>query len=240
MKKILFIFALLFPIFIWAKDDELPSVEPTALFITADGEEMDEVSGSQSAPLQAHFYANPQNVGNYSARYEWKIWEEDNQDEPLVHRFDEEVEYTFTHSGSFRVQLYATFVLGNDTISYPQEGEENPFMISICESKLEFPNAFSPNGDGYNDVLKAKEGYQSIVSFEAAVFNRWGGKIYSWNKLDEGWDGTWRGKTVKDGVYFLVVNAKGADGRNYHIKKTISVLTGYNDSSKTGNGNGEE
>jgi len=234
MKKLLTFFALIVPILLWAQDDEYPSVNPTALFITVEGEELAELSESVSAPLVAHFYANPENVGQYTARYEWKIWKEGEEETPLVHRFEQDIDYTFTGSGSFRVQLYATFVLGNDTIAYPEEGEENPIQVSISESKLEFPNALSPNGDGYNDVLKAKEGWRSIVSFEAAIFNRWGSKIYSWNDPAGEWDGTWNGKTVKDGVYFLVVKARGADGRKYNIKKTITVLTGYNNTSTSG------
>ncbi|MBR6046573.1 MAG: gliding motility-associated C-terminal domain-containing protein [Bacteroidaceae bacterium] len=236
MKKILTVLALISSISLWAQDDEFPSVNPTAVYVTFDGEEVTELEGSQSAPLKAHFYANPQNMGQYSARYEWKIWKEGEEDNLLVHRFEEEIEYTFAEYGSFRVQLYATFVLGNDTIPYPQEGEENPIQISISESKLDFPNAFSPNGDDWNEKLMAKEGWQSIVSFEAAVFNRWGTKIFSWNDPADGWDGKWHGKYVKDGVYFLVVNAVGSEGRKYHIKKTITVLTGHNGPSKSEEG----
>lgn len=221
-------------------EGELPSVDPSGTYVTVDGEELDDASSSQSAPLTAHFRANSQNVGDYSARYEWKIWREGDDENLLVHRFDEDIDYTFTGSGSFRIQLYATFVLGNDTITYPAEGEENPISVSISESKLEFPNAFSPNGDGYNDVLRAKDGYQSIVSFEAAVFSRWGRKLYSWNSPAGGWDGKVNGRTVSDGVYFLVVKAKGADGRKYNMKKTISVLTGYDNSRQQGTGGADE
>ncbi|MGM9620331.1 MAG: gliding motility-associated C-terminal domain-containing protein [Bacteroidaceae bacterium] len=222
------------------REGELPSVDPSGTYVTVDGEELDDASASQSAPLTAHFRANPQNVGDYSARYEWKIWREGDDENLLVHRFDEDIDYTFTGSGSFRIQLYATFVLGNDTITYPAEGEENPISVSISESKLEFPNAFSPNGDGYNDVLRAKDGYQSIVSFEAAVFSRWGRKLYSWNSPAGGWDGKVNGRTVSDGVYFLVVKAKGADGRKYNMKKTISVLTGYDNSRQQGTEGADE
>lgn len=222
------------------REGELPSVDPSGTYVTVDGEELDDASASQSAPLTAHFRANPQNVGDYSARYEWKIWREGDDENLLVHRFDEDIDYTFTGSGSFRIQFYATFVLGNDTITYPAEGEENPISVSISESKLEFPNAFSPNGDGYNDVLRAKDGYQSIVSFEAAVFSRWGRKLYSWNSPAGGWDGKVNGRTVSDGVYFLVVKAKGADGRKYNMKKTISVLTGYDNSRQQGTGGADE
>lgn len=202
-----------------------PNVSPTATYTTSDGEETDDATSGQSAPLTGLFMANPSDIGDYEVRYEWKVYEPGKEDAPLVHRFEENLEYTFTQSGSFRVQLYATFVLDGDTIQYPEEGEETPFVVSISESKLEFPNAFSPNGDGYNDILKAKDGYQSIVKFEASVFNRWGHKLYSWSNPAEGWDGKAGGKTVSDGAYFLVVNAMGADGRKFKFRKTINVLT---------------
>ncbi len=210
-----------------------PSVTPSAVYTTAEGEELTELDGVQNAPLVAHFFANPDNLGNYTARYQWKITRVGEQTSLVLQRFEEDMEYTFTSSGSYQIQLYATFVLGNDTIVYPGEGEENPITVSISESKLSFPNAFSPNGDGYNDILKAKDGYQSIVSFEAAIFNRWGTKLYDWNSPAGGWDGKYKGHTVKDGVYFLVVKAKGADGKKYNIRKTISVLTGYNNGDNT-------
>lgn len=241
MKKlfILLLMAVLVQGMAWAQD-ELPSVDPSATYINVEGEELDDASTAQSAPLVAHFFANPQNVGGYTARYEWTITRmTQTETEVVVHRFDENLDYTFTQSGSFAVRLYATFVMGNDTISIPEEGEDNPIMVSICESKLEFPNAFSPNGDGYNDVFKAKDGYQSIVSFKASMFNRWGQRLYSWDSPDGGWDGKSNGHTVDDGVYYLVVAAKGADGRKYNIRKTINVLTGYDNSSKTGGGSDE-
>lgn len=207
--------------------DELPTVDPQGTFYNAEGEELSDVSSAQSAPVVAHFAANPSNLGNYEARYEWKIYEEGKENEPLVHRFEEEIDYTFTKSGSFCIQLYATFVLAGDTINYPQEGEENPIRLSISESRLEFPNAFSPNDDGINDVYKAKEGYQSIVSFHATIVNRWGQKLYSWDNPEGGWDGKVNGHTVRDGVYYVIVNARGADGRHYKIRKDVNVLTGF-------------
>ncbi|MBQ8968902.1 MAG: gliding motility-associated C-terminal domain-containing protein [Bacteroidaceae bacterium] len=216
-----------------------PSVDPQAKYTTVEGEETDDATTAQSAPLVARFTANPSNLGLWTARYEWKIYRPGEEQAPLVHRFDEDIDYTFTESGSFYVQLYATFVLGTDTIAFPEEGEASPIQVTISESKLEFPNAFSPNGDGFNDVYKAKDSYQSIVSFQATVFSRWGQKIYSWDSPSGSWDGRWNGHTVKDGVYYLVVNARGADGHKYNIRKAINVITGYNNDSQ-GDGSGEE
>ena len=226
MRRILLYLILFTPVRVWAQDN-YPSVAPTASYTTVDGEETEDASGGQSAPLVAHFMANPSDVGEWTVRYEWKIYRPGEENTPLVHRFEEDLDYTFNESGSFYVQLYATFVLGTDTIAFPEEGEANPFVVSISESKLEFPNAFSPNGDGFNDTFKANDGVQSIVSFKASIFNRWGQKIHSWTDVNYEWDGRWNGRIIKDGVYFLVVNARGADGKKYNIRQDVNVITGY-------------
>lgn len=204
--------------------------EPSAIYVTVANDTLDDASTDQDAPLVARFFANPKEADGLPARYEWKIWNIDNPNEILVHRFDQDFEYTFEESGRFQVQLYASFTVDGETYNWPEEGEEDPITVAIHSSKLEMPNAFSPNGDGYNDVYNAKPGFQSIVSFRATIFNRWGQRIFSWtnpNREQDGWDGTWHGQRVKDGVYFVVVNAKGADGENYNIRKDVNVLTGY-------------
>ena len=96
----------------------------------------------------------------------------------------------------------------------------------VLTSQLIMPNAFSPNNDKINDIYKAKE-YQNIVEFHAYIFNRWGQKLYEWTKIEEGWDGTYRGKDVKQGTYFVLVKAKGADGQSYNIRKDVNLLRGY-------------
>lgn len=218
------------------------SCDPQATFTTISGEELSDASTAQNAPLKAHFEANPDDLWGYSPRYEWKIWNVDKPNDILVHRFEQDIDYTFVNSGSYKVQLYATFTLDGDTITWPAEGDENPFVVVISESKLEMPNAFSPNGDGYNDVYNAKPEYQSIVSFKATIFNRWGQKIYSWTNPDreqDGWDGTWHGRRVHDGVYFVVVSAQGADGHKYNIRKDVNVLTGFDNGLNQGGGDDE-
>ena len=139
-------------------------------------------------------------------------------------RYDEDTEYNFNESGSFSVELRVSFVQGTDTIAYAMD---TPFSLTISESKLEVPNAFTPNGDGVNDVFRVKDGYQSIVQFHAAVFDRWGKKLYEWSDPAGGWDGRSGGHDVHDGAYYLNLQALGADGRKYNIKKVINLLRGY-------------
>jgi len=78
----------------------------------------------------------------------------------------------------------------------------------------------------------AKE-YQSLVEFHAYIFNRWGQKLFEWTDPSKGWDGTHNGNPVKEGVYFVLVRAKGADGREYNIRKDVNLLRGYTEETST-------
>lgn len=227
-------FALLCGLLLWYAalpayaDDELPTANPT-MTVTGDDyvdEELTEYDGN--APMHAVFKANVENEGDYEPLYEWRFYKSDNSETPFLTRYVAETDYTFSESGSFTVELFVTFVLGTDTIEYEMD---SPFAISISESVLEVPNAFTPNGDGINDVFKVKEGYQSIVKFKAMVFSRWGKKVYEWDDPAGGWDGKSGGHDCPVGAYYLNIEAKGADGRNYHIKKTINLLRNYDETN---------
>lgn len=211
--------------------DEIPTISPTATYVTEEGEE-ENSNMSGNAPLLGRFRANPQNVGSYSATYQWRFTL-NGESEPYLTRYEEDTEYTFTKAGTHNIIVYATFINGNDTIAYTQEywDEVGPMSVTISESKLEMPNAFSPNGDGINDIYKAKDGYQSIIEFHAYIFNRWGQKLYEWDDPAGGWDGKYNGKDVKQGVYFVLVKAKGADGRTFNIRRDVNLLRGYSEES---------
>lgn len=213
--------------------DEIPTISPTATYVTDEGEE-ENSNMSGNAPLVGRFQANPQNIGEYSANYEWRFTI-DGESTPYLTRYEENTEYTFTKAGTHNIVVYATFINGNDTIAYTQEywDEIGPMRVTISESKLEMPNAFSPNGDGINDIYKAKDGYQSIIEFHAYIFNRWGQKLYEWDDPAGGWDGKYNGKDVKQGVYFVLVKAKGADGRTFNIRRDVNLLRGYTEESGT-------
>ena len=213
------------PLFVSA--DVIPTINPVAVVNSSDNTE-EVTSFSGSAPLSVTFNANAENTDGWNSYYEWRfVFEEDN--EPYMIRYEENTTYSFTKAGTHYITLFATFTQNNDTISYKQEfwDEVGAITISISESKLEMPNAFSPNGDGINDIYKAKEGYQSLTEFHAYIFNRWGQKLFEWTNPADGWDGTYNGKPVKQGVYFVLVEAKGADGRKYNIRRDVNLLRGY-------------
>ncbi len=209
--------------------DEFPSVVPTMTVLTAEGDELEEAAYEGSAPVVVRLKANPEDLGSYTPYYEWRFTRQ-GEEKPFLVRYDEDTEYTFRQSGAFVMQLMVSFVQGVDTLLYEMD---EPFVVTISESKMEVPNAFTPNGDGVNDVFRVKEGYQSIVEFKAVVLSRWGKKLHEWTDPADGWDGKSSGRDVPDGAYYLVINARGADGRKYDIKKTINLLRGYTEGSRT-------
>ncbi len=64
---------------------------------------------------------------------------------------------------------------------------------------IEMPSAFSPNGDGLNDVFEAV--YNCGLSFQLYVYNKWGQIVFQSNDINEGWDGTYNGSPVDTGTY---------------------------------------
>ncbi|SHK53758.1 gliding motility-associated C-terminal domain-containing protein [Xylanibacter ruminicola] len=213
---ILTVFAMLTSISVSAQ-----SVEISAIYVDDNGVETETRSdfGGQ-APLSVSFRANPTDMEGLNPTYEWHFRIEGESKDMMV-RYEENTDYTFTKAGKTYITLYAN--LGNE------ERDSSRICVTISESKLLMPNAFSPNEDGHNDIYKAKE-YQSIVEFHAYIYNRWGQKLYDWTNPAEGWDGTHNGKPVKEGVYFVVVKARGADGIIYNIRKDVNLLRGFTQS----------
>lgn len=196
-----------------------PAVAPTATYIIDGEETVAQGAFDEQAPLDVTFRANPTGMDGYTPFYEWHFQKQGEQTEFMV-RYEEDTQYTFTEAGVTIVTL---------RVKLNSEGDELPetiFTVTVKDSKLSFPNAFSPNGDDANQTFKAKE-CQSIVEFHAYIFNRWGQKLYEWTDPNGEWDGTYKGKPVKEGTYFLLVKAKGADGTRYNIRKDVNLLRGY-------------
>lgn len=231
MKQWLLLFVGgLFALVSWAQEASL-SCQPAMMLQKSDGTslEVNEVSGDEgNAPLTLRFEARPLRQDSEQVRYEWRFLRE-GESEPLLLRYEENTTFTFEQSGRYTVQLLATFQHNGSEVSYEQD---TPFVISISESKLEWPNAFTPNGDGVNDIFRAKDGHRSLVEFRATIVNRWGKKVAEWTRPEGGWDGRINGSDAPDGAYYLNCEARGADGVRYRVRKTINLLRKYMETSQ--------
>ena len=87
------------------------------------------------------------------------------------------------------------------------------------------PTAFSPNGDGLNDLYRPviKLGPVTIMSFE--VYDRWGQKVYdSEGSEPVGWDGTYHNVAQPMGVYIYYITAKVSNGSTVRQSGNVTLI----------------
>ena len=85
------------------------------------------------------------------------------------------------------------------------------------------PNAFSPNNDGLNDKFELKgEVMQTINRF--IIYNRYGQVVFSTNKQQISWDGTFNNKNVDAGVYFYQLRYTCSNGVQTIKKGEIHLI----------------
>jgi gliding motility-associated-like protein len=97
-------------------------------------------------------------------------------------------------------------------------------QINIDYNMPDFiPNAFSPNGDGRNDVFKIEHiRYQKLVQFK--VFNRWGQQLFETIDGAKGWDGTYNGAPCNVDTYYYIISLNHPDGATKTYKGDVALL----------------
>lgn len=82
-------------------------------------------------------------------------------------------------------------------------------VAACCE--LFVPNAFSPNGDGTNDVF-ASVPHGNIRNYRIQLFNRWSQLVFSAFDSNKSWDGTFNGTPADAGTYYYYISAECIEG----------------------------
>lgn len=97
--------------------------------------------------------------------------------------------------------------------------------MEICNCRLDMPTAFTPNGDGRNDVFRPFiETGCPVHEFSLLVYNRWGQLLYSGTDPVLGWDGTHAGIPVEIGTYFYLMKFTSGTRREEQVMKGDFVL----------------
>ena len=97
-------------------------------------------------------------------------------------------------------------------------------MIRINPETLIFvPNAFTPDGDGKNEVFFATA--VGIKDFQLKIFDRWGAVMFETDDPSQGWDGMHpNGTDAVKGVYTWMVFAKGQNDKLIEKRGNLSLL----------------
>ncbi|MFC5411831.1 gliding motility-associated C-terminal domain-containing protein [Larkinella bovis] len=107
---------------------------------------------------------------------------------------------------------YPNAITEQDT---PCQSVSNPLMVTIrnpndCRGpQIHIPDSFTPNNDGFNDVLNVYH-FDNII-FELRIFNRWGSVIFRTDTNGFRWDGTYLEKPCPEGIYPWKVTYRSTD-----------------------------
>jgi len=148
------------------------------------------------------------------------------------------VSYSWTPSGTLSSSA------GNNPFAYPLQtttytvlvtdangcSAKDSIKISViepvdCDSVSIFmPTAFSPNGDGMNDVLFVRGLPGCVNQIQLSIFDRWGEQVFGTTSISNGWDGTFEGKALNMGVFAYYLSATFANGNTYSRKGNVTLL----------------
>jgi gliding motility-associated-like protein len=124
--------------------------------------------------------------------------------------------HVYANEGIYTIQLIATDVDGcKHTVHKPD-------LVEVTQSNsLYLPNAFTPNGDGENDILRVR----GMVNgpFFMAVYNQWGELLFQSENPATGWDGNRNGLPVHPGTYVYLLQIV-ADGKEQEVAGKVTLL----------------
>ena len=178
-----------------------------------------------SAPAEIEFNAYYTDAVTHC---EWQFSRDGNFN-TITHRYtDDLLRYTFREEGATYVRLVVSS--NNESCIY----ECDPMVVTIGTSMLEIPNAFSPGTvDGKNDEWKVA--FKSLVEFSCWIFNKQGVEMFHTQDPGEGWDGKHAGRLASPGVYYYVIEARGADGVEYKRSGHINLMRSKKNSNNSNN-----
>lgn len=87
---------------------------------------------------------------------------------------------------------------------------------------LHVPNAFTPNGDGLNELWGIVPVF--VKEYDLKIYDRWGGKVFETQNKHEIWDGFANGSMTPQSVYVYQIKYTGWDRSVHYVKGTVTIL----------------
>ncbi len=117
--------------------------------------------------------------------------------------------------------VFVYYVL--EVSNYGCQGYDTIKVEVVSNAAFYVPNAFTPNGDGKNDIFRPIAiGYKNLNYFR--IFNRWGEEVYFGTSLENGWDGTYKNKKAEMGTYYWEVSYTDRFGKKGSMKGDVTLV----------------
>ncbi len=127
--------------------------------------------------------------------------------------------HEYSDTGTYNVQLIVINDNGCvDTIIIPVKIKDT-YIVNI-------PNAFSPNGDGLNDIFIPVGYGTDATGYSFRIFDRWGDQIFSTSDFKQGWNGTVNGgsKKAQIDVYVWKLHVRDKSGFYHDYIGNVSLI----------------
>ncbi len=127
----------------------------------------------------------------------------------------ENPKYTFTEAGFYTITLTV----------FNEGGCRDEYEVTLCVEDIRpvfVADAFTPNGDGVNDVLHVKA--KGIKEMTFRIYDRWGNLVFESESQNDGWDGNINGQKANAGVYVWVVEVKLINNEKEVIKGNVTLV----------------
>jgi len=96
------------------------------------------------------------------------------------------------------------------------------YVDVVCKDVF-IATAFSPNGDGMNDILHVKSNC-GMTNMSFKVFDRWGEKVFESTDPDYGWDGTYKNKAMNSDVFMYTLDGYLSSGVEVKKKGNVTLM----------------
>ncbi|MCI5059346.1 MAG: gliding motility-associated C-terminal domain-containing protein [Flavobacteriales bacterium] len=174
---------------------------------------------------EADFYLNTNTPSNINPRvnlldqsndalsWEWRVNQE--------HIFTEQnLSYDFVLPGLNYVDLKVYNAYGCSDSIQKEIFVETKAIVNV-------PSAFTPNGDGVNDIFKPVFEGIDDANYEFRIFNRWGDLVFYSNNVNTGWDGQFNGSIAKDGIYIYKLSYLNHNASKQLQSGHVNLLSGF-------------
>ena len=102
-------------------------------------------------------------------------------------------------------------------------GTDSIAITNGCDEDILVPNAFTPNGDGLNDIFLPIM-VKNFHEYHMMIFNRWGEKVFESNNPSTGWNGIDNGLPGEVGVFLWTLDYSVEGGPKRTIQGTVTLL----------------
>ncbi|MBL4652620.1 MAG: gliding motility-associated C-terminal domain-containing protein [Flavobacteriales bacterium] len=132
--------------------------------------------------------------------------------------FEDDVSDEADRVGTFCYLIKAIESEGN--IYSHKDSSRSNIVCRTISPKIYIANAFTPNGDGLNDVFRPQVSFADPANYYFAIYNRFGNLIYSTEDFLEGWDGL----DAPTGVYIYMLRYTDGNGEPQVIRSNVTLV----------------